>query len=130
LGYRELVERQDEIVADAIKIYTDKYGPIQMDPREIQSVISYTKNRGGYVMPNGMDTMIDSRTPIDLGIEPSIIANLLVSYEKAKGSMVDFDDQLAIPAKLFRMYQAGLYESNPYAMFKRIQFLFLDELQD
>lgn len=130
MGYNQLVEHADEILTETCKQYAELYGNIGMDKQEVAFCISFAKNRGAYVMPNGLDVVMDAKTTEALNVDFDVVAGLLKIYEKIKGPMVDFDDQLAIPAKFYGLFKAGYHPDNPYALFKNIRYLFLDELQD
>jgi DNA helicase-2/ATP-dependent DNA helicase PcrA len=131
LGFKEVLSSGTEVLSETIKQYESLYGRLSLDIHAVKTSISYAKNRGCYVMPDSRDVIIDPSTPDKIGVDKSVLTQLLLCYELAKGrDVVDFDDQLNIPSRQYELYKMGIEEKNPFVVFKNIRYLFLDELQD
>jgi DNA helicase II / ATP-dependent DNA helicase PcrA len=134
IGFSDLAKDNDELMNLAINKYESKFN--QMPPIDSQTArqyISFMKNRGAYVVLENNEVCIRQDTlkniPEDEGLR-NVIINLFICYEAAKENMVDFDDMISIPSKLFELWKGGFSEKNPFQDYRHVKYLFVDELQD
>lgn len=128
MGRSELAPSGQEMVIEAMNLHAEEFEPLKYELRTVASIISYAKNRGAYVLtPGRLDTsvFIPEDVPTGLEVDEKIISSLLRCYEKVKGKMIDFDDQIALP---YQQYAQG--EENPFKHFHKLRYLLVDELQD
>jgi DNA helicase-2/ATP-dependent DNA helicase PcrA len=128
LGRSELAHSVQELVIDAMALHDKEFETIQYDTGVVMSIISYAKNRGAYVLtPGRLDSSVYIPEDVSKGleVEEKIISSILRCYEKVKGQLIDFDDQIAIP---YQRYAQG--EENPFKHYHNLRYLLVDELQD
>lgn len=128
MGRGELVPSGHEILMDTIRLHTQEFEELPYDMKTVAQIITYTKNRGGYVLsPGRLDSSVYIPQDVitGLGVEEKIISSVLRCYEKIKGNMIDFDDQIALP---YQKWAQG--EENPFKAYHKLRYLLVDELQD
>ena len=128
MGRTELTASGNEMVVEAMRLHADEFEPVKYEVKTVASIISYAKNCGAYVLtPGRLDSSvyIPEDVPTGLEVDEKIVSSLLRCYEKVKGKLIDFDDQIALP---YQRYAQG--EENPFKHFHKLRYLLVDELQD
>jgi len=128
LGRAEMAPGGQDLVMEAMELHTKEFERLGYEIRTVASIITYAKNRGAYVFdPSRLDTsvFIPEDVPTGLEVDEKVISSILRCYEKVKGQMIDFDDQIALP---YQKYAQG--EENPFKHFHKLRYLLVDELQD